>query len=609
MYLLELTDGETTIDLIDGAGVCLEFNAWAPAISAYRLGTYPDVRETLPLAIHGTTGTAVMTRLRTLLEMVDRARRFGVGENARPVRLRYQQTVGSAIFVALIVGGAVIAPDSFTNQENWKLLHPVYLELDRRGLWLTPDGTNQVSNGGFEDWSGTPEEPDDWTLVDASSTGEGAATKEDTITYSGDYSLMADDFTSSSSAKDNQDYIYQTVTLDPGTSVLFSARIYTSLVGCVVRLVTDGTTVYEKTVSFPFGEWQYISEAIVVGDDGEVDIRFEARPLPDPSTFYVDNVSLSVLNETGDAGDTDTDTAVDNGDLAQFQLTASTEPYRSPTKFIVENILVGTRHPASYLIATNGADKITIIDAGGLTPATNFSAVADASSLADGNVLRYTPASTAVAYQDFIEYNVTGANISFAGSRVAIFANVRNNSNSTDFTMWAQTKLPFGNESTRPIVLQNTTADARGLAPRWVSLGTIPVTPKTVVRIAIQASAASGTLDIDTFVVVNMDNGDAAIVEIDGGENVGTSSAGTLIINHHALTENAPQIELTEDSETSRWSGSGQIFISTDAPQLEAVFLGTGGGTGINYWRQEASSAVVANDWTASRLPGRLTPE
>jgi hypothetical protein len=215
--------------------------------------------------------------------------------------------------------------------------------------------------------------------------------------------------------------------------------------------------------------------------------------------------------------------------------------------------------------------------------------------------MRYTPTTTSAQSLSFLQYGITYAQV----RRVAVFANVRNNSATTQFTLYARSFLPGGEVRTRPIIVP---VDATP-SPYWVYLGNLPMGRLGNFFVAVQASAAAGTLDIDSFVVVNLDDGSACVVSIDQSANVGNSTSSTLIINHHTLTETIPQIETIQSGDTVRWSGRGDIAIYTDKSDIEAVLLATGGAANVNRWRQEASAAVIANDWTVSRLPGRLAPE
>ena len=255
------------------------------------------------------------------------------------------------------------------------------------------------------------------------------------------------------------------------------------------------------------------------------------------------------------------------------------------------------------MIVANGTEQITLVDSDdfGWLISAPFANVADSAAFArDGNVTRLTPAGTS-AYRLLVrDYDLNFYNI----RRVGIFANVRNNSTTTQFTMQALSFAPGGTSYARPIVVPG----AATASPEWVYLGAVTSNRDGAFFIDITASAASGTLDIDTVVLVALDK-KLSIIAIDQSENVGTSEPGDLIANHHTLTEQSPKVEIIQNGIVTAWSARGDIAIYTDAPEIEAVLLATGGDTGVNFWRQVASSAVIENDWTASRLPGRLVAE
>ena len=164
--LFEITDGATTINLIDNAAICIyPYDGYNPRIArTLGGGEYETVQDVIRFRIKGTTGTQVLERLNQLSQLVEQARRFALGERVAPVVLRFQQTVTSAIFTVLVLGGSVTAPANFVQQENWKVLFPVTVELERRGRWLKPDPTNLVTNGSFENWTGDPLLPNNWTV-------------------------------------------------------------------------------------------------------------------------------------------------------------------------------------------------------------------------------------------------------------------------------------------------------------------------------------------------------------------------------------------------------------------------------------------------------------
>jgi hypothetical protein len=586
MYLLELTNGETTITL-NGGAVCLEFLAWSPIISEWRGGEYPPVAESLPVVIKGATGTAVMTTLRELTRLVDQAKRFSRGENLPPLWLRYQQTAQSRVWTALIVGGRVDAPSNFTNQENWKTLFPVYLELVRDGGWYTQDATELLTNGGFEVWAGDPEQPTGWTLVNGP-----AIAKEDETVKSGEYSLDA----TLSVALEQR--IAQDVTVTAGLTYKVAAWVW---------LASGGVTLESYQLSAPVQsvsttskeQWVYLFFNTTAVDDTLAVRLFSAGGV---SQVYIDDVSVQLLNDTGEAGDTATDAAVDNGELATLQFVAS-EPFPSPTRVILEDVLLGTNHPRAFLALVNynvvapGLWRAEFLQPYNTPP---WSVVSDAATFAiDGYVLRYTPANTSWSSLQYASLNV---------NKAAIFALVRNNSTTTTFYMRMKVADDASATTTKPVAILPR-ASAR---PEWIMLGIISRSGANELSFEVSADAASGTLDINAQHAFSLDDGLTSILAIDGpgtGSTAAASEAARLIIDHETLTAPTPSVKATLDGATLEWVARGERSPHTTSGLVYGVLMATGGASTANRWRQEASAAVIANDWTLSRLPARLTPE
>lgn len=594
MEILRITDGQTEVSFLSGDYHLL---AWSPAV-ARRADNLLEPSPFQPVTERMTIAVKDYEKMQILTQLLDQAQRWRRGEDTRPVRLEYQLTSASAVLIALIVGvsGSMIGlPTIYSLSEATGLVDDVTIEFERQGEWLTPDQTNLVVNGNFEDWTGG--NPDDWTK-DVNTIGA-TITEETTTVYAGGSSAGFDGCSI-------DDQLRQEVTVPVGATVRVSAWFY--ITNYAARLlVSDGYAPNTNQVAVYPGdvqnEWVYaevelasISDKILITISGKGDSRNTAD-------FFVDNVQLILLDESGEPGDVATDTAVVNGDLAVLSFGTGQEKYPSPTKVLVTDFLTGLNHPRAFLIVANGTGQITIVDSDdfGWLLGAPFSEVTDTANYARGrNVARLTPAATS-AYRLLVRgYDLNFYNV----RRVGIFANVRNNSSTTQFTMQALSFAPGGTFYTRPIVIPGDATPS----PEWVYLGAVTSNRDGAFFIDIAASAASGTLDIDTVVLVALDK-KPAIIAIDRSANVGTSESGTLIANHHALTEQSPKVEIIQNDIVTAWSARGDIAIYTDAPEIEAVLLATGGDTSVNRWRQVASAAVVANDWTASRLPGRLIAE
>ena len=585
MEILRITDGQTEVSFLSGDYHLL---AWSPVVARradnlLEPSPFRNVTERMTIAVKD------YEKMQTLTQLLDRAQRWQRGEDTRPVRLEYKLTSASVVLVALIVGvgGNMIGlPTIYSLSEATGLVDNVTIDFERQGEWLTPDPTNLIVNGSFENWTGS--DPDDWTIVGAT------VVEENTIVTAGAASA---DITSSEILETS---IYQTVTVEIGLTYRVSGWLYLVSGKAATLEIRQLSSAVTRVSSLVVGDWQYVEQIITSSDD---ELSVYLLSVNGVAQFYADDIRVVAVDASGEPGDVATDTAVANGDLASLNFGTGQEKYPSPTKVVVTGFLTGLYHPRAFLIVANGTEQITLVDSDdfGWLISAPFANVADSAAFArGGNVTRLTPAGTSAYRLSVKDYDLNFYNI----RRVGIFANVRNNSTTTQFTMQAASFAPGGTSYARPIVVPG----AATPSPEWVYLGAVTFNRDGAFFIDITASAASGTLDIDTVALVALDK-KLSIIAIDQSENVGTSELGDLIANHHTLTEQSPKVEIIQNDIVTAWSARGDIAIYTDAPEIEAVLLATGGDTGVNFWRQVASSAVIENDWTASRLPGRLVAE
>lgn len=590
MDVLQITDGEKTVDFRGGD---FHLQAWSPAVTKRAADTllnspYENVTERMIIDVKD------FQNMQLLTELLDQVQRWRRGETVRPVQLHYKPTATSALLVALIVGvssNMLRLPDAYGLGETVGLIDPVVIEFERSGQWLIEDRTNLIDNGGFEDWTGG--EPDDWT-VDITLTIE----EETTIVHEGESSLKV------TGASGIDTGVSQDITVPLGATIKVSAWVYKSSVGGVIGIVADdGAGSVRSGGTLIQNQWQYIEFDYTPAVGGSDNVNIKVGGLAGtPTNGYIDAVQVVPLDTSGVPGDVAADTAVDNGDVAELNFATGQERYPSPTRISLTNFRYGTNHPRSFVVVSNNPAGIIPINAGGLTMVTNFTQVTDTAAFAKGDtIMRYTPPDTAMRSISFITWNQSLSGI----KRLAIFASVRNNSTTTQFTMFGRSFTPSGEVRTRPVIVPGQATPA----PYWVYLGDLPLGRLSTFFVAVEASAASGTLDIDEFVIVSLDDGLTAAVAIDPSQSTGSSNSAVLVVNHGALSLPAPRVELEVSGQIDAWSARGQIAIYTDAPQIAAILLATGGDSSVNRWRQVASTAVVENDWVASRLPGRIVPE
>ena len=185
--------------------------------------------------------------------------------------------------------------------------------------------------------------------------------------------------------------------------------------------------------------------------------------------------------------------------------------------------------PTSVLIVagrnkpTNVA-RLVKVDAEGMTTAGKYTSVNDAARNAvNGSILRYTPTDTL--------YNESNYNsVTIAGNVFAIYATVRNNSTTTTFKI--KVTCAAATSATSASVARSTTPetyiDASIQTPRVVFLGTLARTGPTMnLNVTIQSSAAASSLDIDSIVIVAIDDELTSVLEIPQMHFTNELAAGT----------------------------------------------------------------------------------
>lgn len=156
--LLKLIAGETEIDLNDGSNYEL-LAGWTPRVARRRRsvlggrGVYEDVVESIPLRVFGATTAAALAALRALALALEQADRWRNGEDVAAVVLRYQphdSSLSDPLQVAVLglPDGAedlLALPQTFNRDLQVYEINPVYVELVRRGTWLSSATSKTVA--------------------------------------------------------------------------------------------------------------------------------------------------------------------------------------------------------------------------------------------------------------------------------------------------------------------------------------------------------------------------------------------------------------------------------------------------------------------------------
>lgn len=143
---LRLTDGTTTLNLLDGTNYALERGTWAPQVPERRRTTmggrpYTSVVEEIPLIVRGATAATALANLAALSALLDQADRWSEDEMGSPVRVLYQPhgSTLAAPLESLILGRApgdsISLPLTMNDVGMLFEISGVWLRFVRDGVW------------------------------------------------------------------------------------------------------------------------------------------------------------------------------------------------------------------------------------------------------------------------------------------------------------------------------------------------------------------------------------------------------------------------------------------------------------------------------------------
>jgi hypothetical protein len=247
----------------------------------------------------------------------------------------------------------------------------------------------------------------------------------------------------------------------------------------------------------------------------------------------------------------------------------------------------------AVLLTARAANRLQIYEAESATTlGTNVAVQADAANKArGGSVARYSPGSLT----SNIAQNIGTFDTSCR--RLSVWACVRNNSATTTFTI----QVTAG-DTTPGVAARVVTIDTSSLLPRIVHLGIISTRiANNVLNLLLTASAASGSLDIDYFVI-------QAIDDETSGALVLTSQtfgpvANPTTVDPRALESPLPLV--TTSSPAVVVSPEGDAFLVSRGQVVAVAWL----GTSSNYWRiVDSANLLLETDLEGYRYNAYLTP-
>lgn len=348
-------------------------------------------------------------------------------------------------------------------------------------------------------------------------------------------------------------------------------------------------------------------KAIVLGRVGAAELNGVALPKDYDDAgiqFEINGVEVACLRRGAWTGATDATSAsaAAANPTVMTRAFSATHPTSSPMSISIGGFQQATTPTiqAGYLCVGSQASDIQILEAEAAAGGVGWASQADAAGNArGGNVLRRTPSDTGLA--------TTGAgtvlSLTTISGMVAVIAAVRNNSTTTTFLLQAILNgLSTAYEQTPQYLI-----DCSTLLPRLVMLGTVNGVGLENLRLTVQASAASGTLDIDYLIVVNLRDETCAIVAHDAiaMTNMGAGAA-TLDVLYNPTVNQNPTLQATRGSGLIPGVWRGPLPFQTTGINVYALWTATNGAS----WRFTTTApAVLSVTLQATRYASFLSPQ
>jgi len=284
---------------------------------------------------------------------------------------------------------------------------------------------------------------------------------------------------------------------------------------------------------------------------------------------------------------------INNGTIATAAFAGAVNTL-SPMKIDMSNYPSAATAPGFLIVSSNdGFTRMAQADPSG-GGAVGWAAVNESANFSrNTNVLRYTPAGTTESTSGPITITTTGKPL------LAVFANVRNNSSTTNFQLRAQLSVG-GGYITGYTPLNYIAPFIGAAAPGWVNLGyvALPLGTSTM-RFLATASAAAGSLDIGDVLIVDVRYPGTYVIGYTPSESNGIVK--NLVVDHAMLTLPEPTT-----LGTYPFSVDYDMAVQTEKQNIVVANLIT--SASANDWRQTFAGAVTQNNFTLTRNTAYLTP-
>lgn len=264
------------------------------------------------------------------------------------------------------------------------------------------------------------------------------------------------------------------------------------------------------------------------------------------------------------------------------------------------------RHPAMFNLVTDQGPFTTndiALDWWTAVASAPFTTPADADALG-GKTLRYTPTGTGVARTQWISFSA------FGGWRgiVTTLLNAKNTT-ANAFTIWMEF---CDNVEVQIAETPKKIIPASASVPAWYLLGEAPIGQRRRAqkwRIAIQASVATGFIDINAMAWLRKQPG-SAVIQTDAVDLGSANNFSWIRADHQWLSDRAPAVAAMEttistiDSPVSYWTNPTVVMSGNG---IAAMMLGCNGAK----WRIYNTGGATLQKWRllATRIPAYPTPE
>lgn len=539
------TSNRRIVDFTDLTKYRIAAPGWQPNTATLNEnGTYDLVEERIAITVIGATPQAVYENLRAITNLLEQAQRFANGEQVYPIVLDYVPYGGMRVLTARITSWLAdgYLPEDYNHVIVTTCKVTITVGIIRTGEWLFTRWQTENQLAGSA-WETNPS----FTPIN----GTIGYTAPPALGQAGVIRLTK---SNSGNAAMHAAGVAIAATSGVPIKIRFTA-VSTGLTSYQIQLVTGGIAAASSVATLS-GSGDVT--AVVIPSTTATLLLYWTAIGPAASTLDISKVLVA-------ASTVDDDDLTWHRTYSEENTTATSAAANNPSIHSVNFPTVydaaapmavwlgggfdSTKNPtiaASYLLiapSSSAVSSMFLVDAPTANSKTTapFASVADAANKAyGGTIQRYSPSTTAKVSTQTAANNFNGGGNQVPGE-IAGFAVVRNNSATTSFSLSMQCKDRGGNTME---TLQTVVAPG-SLLPRVIPLGSLwSEDGFAYFEIFVQASAASGTFDIDYLAFVRVQPG-VSIVAIDAATPLPSGSNQFVVLDPALLTHRQARVAIS----------------------------------------------------------------